>query len=115
MARVMITGGLGTVGRWVLRELRRQHHDVTVFELDTPRNRDRAREFTGVQMRWGDLRDAGPVVAASQDVVLHMAFVLTPATERDPQGTQATNVGGTRHIIAACKSQPNPPRLLFCS
>lgn len=113
----MITGGLGTIGRWVLRELRRQHHDVTVFDLDTPRNRGRGREFTDINICWGDLRDAGQVIraTASQDVVLHMAFVLPPATERDPQGTVATNVGGTRHVIAGCLAQPKPPRLLFCS
>jgi hypothetical protein len=38
MARVMITGGFGTIGRWVLRELRRQHYHVTVFDLGTPRS-----------------------------------------------------------------------------
>jgi nucleoside-diphosphate-sugar epimerase len=117
MARVMITGGFGTLGCWVLRELGRQHHDVTVFELDTPHNRVRAREFTELEVHWGDLRDPEQVAAsiASQDLVLHLAFVLPPAAERDPEGAYAVNVGGTRHLIARCQAQARPPRLLFCS
>src|SRR5262249_15395659 len=79
--------------------------------------RARAREFPGLKVSWGDLRNPEQVAAsiASQDLVLHMAFVLPPATERDPGGSYAVNVGGTRHIVAACQSQSRPPRLLFCS
>jgi len=117
MARVLVTGGFGTVGRWVLKELVRQPHEVTVFELDTPRNRRQAREHPGVRVVWGDLRDAAAVAAAvkAQEYVVHLAFVLTPATELDPEGARAVNVGGTQNVLAACEAQPQRPRLLFSS
>src|SRR5690349_7398845 len=117
MARVMVTGAFGTIGRWVLRELLRRGHEVTVFELDTPRSRKTAKEFPNVRVAWGDLRDAALVKSAvsGHEYVIHMAFILTPTTERDPEGSRAVNVGGTANIIAAAEAQPTPPRLLFCS
>jgi UDP-glucose 4-epimerase len=116
VARVLITGAFGTLGRWVLAELARQGHDTTVLELDNRRNRGIARR-SWVRVVWGDLRDPAAVAeaAAGQDVVIHMAFVLPPASERDPEGARAINVDGTRHVIAACRAQARPPRLLFCS
>ena len=117
MAKVLLTGAFGTIGRWVLRELLKQQHTVSVFELDTPRSRKVARAFPQVRAIWGDLRHADAVQAAvvGHDYVIHMAFILTPATELDPQGAHAVNIGGTTHVIAACQAQPVPPRLLFCS
>lgn len=116
MARVLITGGLGTIGRWVLDELARAGHETTVLELDTRRNRKRARA-RAIRLVWGDLRDPRAVAeaVAGQDLVIHMAFVLPPASEREPDHAEAINIGGTSNIIAACQAQPTPPRLLFCS
>jgi len=117
MAKVLLTGGLGTIGRWTLRELERQGHETAVFELDTPQNRQWAAKFPRIRFLWGDLRDEQAVKSAvvGHDVVIHMAFVLTPKTERDPNGSRAVNVGGTRNILSACQDQSNPPRFLFCS
>lgn len=117
MARVLVTGAFGTIGRWVLREMRRQGHEVSAFELDTPKGRKAARDFPAVRAVWGDLRDAASVEAAvrGHDYVVHMAFILTPATELDPKGAEAVNVGGTQAVLDACLAQPARPRLLFCS
>jgi nucleoside-diphosphate-sugar epimerase len=117
MARVLVTGGFGTIGRWVLRELLGKGHEVTTLELDTPRTRKIARELPSVRVAWGDLRDAKSVAAAvkGQDYVVHMAFILTPRTEMDPEGARAVNIGGTTNVIAACEAEAKKPRLLFCS
>ncbi len=117
MAKVLVTGGFGTIGRWVLRETLRQKHDVTVFELDTPRNRALAGEHPGLRAVWGDLRDAVAVAAAvaGQDYVVHLGCVLPPMAEVDPEMAHAVNVGGTQHVIDACRAAPQKPRLLHAS
>jgi len=117
MSDVLITGGFGLIGRWVLREMRRQGHKVTVFELDNPRNRKIAREFADMRIIWGDLRDANALRSATtgQAYVLHLGFVLPPAAEEAPEIAKAVNEGGTQNVIDACKAQPKPPRLLFGS
>jgi nucleoside-diphosphate-sugar epimerase len=117
MAHVLVTGGFGTIGRWVLREMQAQGHDVTVLELDTPRNRKLAREFAHVRLVWGDLRDA-PLVASAvtgQDYVVHLGCILPPLADTNPDFAHTVNVGGTQNIIDACLAQPKPPRLIHGS
>ncbi len=117
MARVLITGGFGTIGRWVVREMQAQNHDVTVLELATPRNRKIAREFTSIRLIWGDLRDVAAVAdaVAGQEYVVHLACILPPLADTDPDFAQTVNVGGTQHVIDACRAQPMPPRLIHGS
>ncbi len=116
--RVLVTGAFGTVGPWTLDALLATGADVTVFELDTPRGRTLAKRYAGrVRVVWGDLRDAEAVAAVvpGHDVVAHMAFILTPTTEERPEFAEAINLGGTRHVIAACQQASPQPRLLFSS
>lgn len=117
MARVLVTGGFGTIGRWVLRELLKKGHAVTTLELDNAAGRKTARAFPDVRVVWGDLRDPRSVAEAvkGQDYVVHMAFILTPRTEEDPEGARAVNVGGTENLLTACEAEAKPPRFLFCS
>lgn len=117
MARVLVTGGFGTIGRWVLCELLSKGHTVTTLELDTAASRKAARSIPGARVVWGDLRDPPSVAEAvkDQDYVIHMAFILTPRTEEDPEGARAINVGGTTNLITACEALAAPPRFLFCS
>jgi nucleoside-diphosphate-sugar epimerase len=117
MARVLVTGGFGLVGRWVLRELLRQKHTVSIFELDSVRNRRLAKEFTDVRVVYGDLRDAIAIAEATKDqeYVIHLACVLPPMAENDPTMAFAVNVGGTQNVLDACLAQRKPPRLVHGS
>ncbi len=116
--KVLVTGGLGNVGRSCLAELLNQGQEVTCFDLRTRANMKRARSFAGrVRFEWGDLRQAAEVAAAvrGQQVVAHTAFILPPASDERPDLALAVNVGGTRSLIAAMKEQAPPPRIIFIS
>jgi nucleoside-diphosphate-sugar epimerase len=117
MARVLVTGGFGLVGRWAVPELVRCGHAVTVFEQDSAPHRRRAASLPGVTTRFGDLRDAAAVAAAvaGHDYVLHMGCVLPPRAEEEPDLARAVNVGGTSNVLAACRAAPRPPRLVHVS
>jgi nucleoside-diphosphate-sugar epimerase len=52
---------------------------------------------------------------ANQDVVLHNAAYIPPYSEVYPEVTRATNIGGTRNVIAALQASPNHPRLVYSS
>jgi len=114
----LITGAFGTIGRWTIDAMLEAGVALTVFELDTPRGRKLAKRY-GNQIRviWGDLTDAAAVAAAipGHDVVVHMAFILTPTTEERPEFAERINLGGTDAIIAGCQAANPRPRLLFCS
>ncbi len=116
--KVLVTGGLGNVGRSCLAELLGQKHEVTCFDLGTKANARYARSFADrVHFVWGDLRKADDVAAAlkSQDVVVHVAFILPPASDEHPELAEAVNVGGTRNLLEAMKGITPPPKIIFIS
>ncbi|MDM7999053.1 MAG: NAD(P)-dependent oxidoreductase [Dehalococcoidia bacterium] len=116
--RVLVTGGLGNVGRSCLAELLRQKHQVRCFDLKTPVNLKQARKLTGqVDFAWGDLRDPSAVSSAVQDqeVVVHAAFILPPASDERPELAQSVNVGGTRNLLEAMRRSAAPPKIIFIS
>lgn len=117
MSKALITGGFGLVGGWVLRELLRRGHAVSVFELNNARNRNIAAGFSNIRTLYGDLRDARAVAAATagQDYVIHLGCVLPPSAEENPDMAFAVNVEGTKNVIDSCRAQRRPPRLIHGS
>ena len=116
--RVLVTGGLGNVGRSCLIELLQQKHEVRCLDLETQANWKRAKKFTGmVDFVWGDLRQAGDVACAvqGQDVVVHVAFILPPASDEHPELAEAINVGGTRDLLKAMTGIAPLPKIIFIS
>lgn len=127
--KVLLTGAFGNVGVSTLDELLRQGHAVRCFDLPTPANARRARQYGGrgvherIEVVWGDLRNPADVSAAvtGVDVVLHVAFIIPKMShtgiesELRPDLAEAVNVGGTRHVIEALQAQPQPPSLIFTS
>jgi nucleoside-diphosphate-sugar epimerase len=116
--KVLVTGGLGNVGRSCLTELLRQKHEVTCFDLKTTANARNARLFRDrVDFVWGDLRQASDVAAVvkGQAVVIHVAFILPPASDERPELAEAVNVGGTKNVIEASKSLSSRPKIIFIS
>ncbi|MFG1783324.1 NAD-dependent epimerase/dehydratase family protein [Rhodococcus oryzae] len=114
---LLLTGAFGNIGSHVLAELLGRGHRVRCLALDTPEDRRRSRGFAGVDAVWGDIRDAEVVAAAVEgvEVVLHLAAMIPPASELDPELARQINVDGTRNVIDACLAQPRRPKLLFAS
>jgi UDP-glucose 4-epimerase len=116
--KVLVTGGLGNVGRSCLTELLQQKHQVKCFDLNTPANRKRAKSFEGrVDFVWGDMRQPGEVAAAvqGQDVLVHVAFILPPASDEHAELAQAVNVGGTANLLEAARRLAPPAKIIFIS
>lgn len=116
--RVLVTGGLGNIGASCLTKLVEQGHLVRCLDVKTKRSQKNARRCGGqVDVVWGDLRRPGDVSAAvrDQEAVIHLAFVLPPASEDRPEWAYEVNVGGTRNLVDAMKGLSSPPRIIFAS
>jgi nucleoside-diphosphate-sugar epimerase len=112
--KVLITGASGNVGTSAVRELLAQQHRVRCFVHKLKP----AAEFAGrTEVRTGDIRDAASLnaVVAGPEVVIHSAAIIPPLSEIRPDWSRSINVGGTRQVLAAIKSQPKPPKLVYVS
>ncbi len=95
--RTLVTGGSGAIGTFAVRELRSAGHDVTVFDVEPPRD--------DVAYVDGDVTDQTEVreAVAGADAVVHLAALLPKACRRNPKRAQAINVGGTLTVFEAAE------------
>lgn len=99
--RVLVTGGNGYVGQYVIPELMAQGAQITSFDSipgDGPRP-------SGVTFRCGDVRDFEQVsqAIASQDVVVHLACLPVGASLAQPVADFQVNALGTVHVLNAAR------------
>jgi nucleoside-diphosphate-sugar epimerase len=96
-ARVVVTGAAGGVGQRVLRLLSADPTVAEVVALDIVRDREDLPKVTHhvASVATADLE---PLVAGATSVV-HLAFAVD--TERRRRHSEATNVDGTRRLLAA--------------
>ena len=117
--KVLLTGAFGTLGSLLLEELLRRRHSVIAFDVPSEVNRRVAGGFrdADVEILWGDVRDADAVAAAVHrvDAVVHLAAIIPPFSERDPERARDVNVGGTENILAAIRAAARPPLMVFAS
>lgn len=104
MKTVLVTGGNGFIGRYVVEELVSRGYAVSV--LDT-----RYRIAPHATVVLGDARDATSVTEAVShaDGVIHLAGVLgTQETVRNPRPAAETNILGGLNVLEACSQHGVP-------
>lgn len=102
MMKVLVTGASGFVGGWLVRRLREENVQVVVLRRKSSSNKS---DIEGVETAWGDITDPASVISAAKgiDTVFHLAgHIGYSRAERDLM--EKINVGGTRHVIDACRA-----------
>lgn len=110
--KILLTGAFGNLGLMTLEELLRQGHQVRCFVSRRPVHRRTARRFAGsIELVQGDLRQPADLAQAvqDQDAIIHLAYLLPPQSEDQPDLARAINVDGTRNVLDAARSVPTPP------
>lgn len=94
---VVVTGGSGKIGQYVVRELLRHGHDVVSFDRTKP-----AEPEPGVHYRLGDHEDEGTIfeLLAPAEAVVHLSAIPSPGTEPNAYVFR-TNVMGTYNVCEA--------------
>ena len=88
--RVLMTGGAGFLGAWLIKRLTAAGHEIRIFDASHDRAllHDIAGPSVADMTGWisGDVSDAAQVTAAAEncDGIIHLAGILTPACKADP-------------------------------
>lgn len=108
MTRVLVTGGTGFLGRFVVAGLLRDGHEVTVFDWKPSRAAldDIAPGMSGrVTYVEGDITDGSVRGAASGcGAIIHLAGVMTVECARDPVRGAQINLIGSLHVFEAARA-----------
>ncbi len=115
---VLITGAFGNIGTSTVLEALRQGHTVRCLDVRNARTENAARRVAGrVEIVWGDIRQAADVERAIQgvDVVIHLAAILPPASDENPDLAWEVNFEGTRTLTDICRAQEKALRFLLAS
>ena len=110
MMRVLVTGGGGFLGRYVVERLLDRGDRVRILA----RGEYPELRAAGVECERGDVRDAQQVRRAcrAMDGVVHTAAIAGIQVHWRP--FYEINTLGTRHVLEACRSE-SVPRLVYCS
>jgi nucleoside-diphosphate-sugar epimerase len=118
--RVLLTGATGNIGQSALKIMVEHGHHVRALVTNIKSARKSiawALTHPQVDVVNGDVRDRSLMtdIMKDQEAVVHLAYILPPLSDEQPQLAEAVNVGGTRNLIDAAVAQPVPPRFLFAS
>ena len=117
--KLLITGGAGFIGRWVVAEALRRGADVWVLDDLSNGRRENLREF-GSRIRdfregsIGDERILADLFGRGMDLCLHMAARINVQDSIDnPRDTFASDVVGTFNVLQEARARSVP--VLFMS
>jgi len=118
--KILLTGASGTIGKEVFKEIlnRSNEYEISLFLRGSKKNRKLFRQHIDkVRIIWGSLQNLKKVQEAliGQDIVIHMAGALPDVAFKNPELVVSTNVDGTKNIIEAMKTLPNPPKIIYTS
>ena len=117
--KILITGGFGNIGLLVVDGCLSRGHEATIFDVPSKRNIRFSRKYAakGVKVFLGNILNDDEIKSAAidQDVVIHLAAILPPKSEKNPELCNAVNVGGTEKLIKALQSGKSKPVLIEVS
>lgn len=106
-----VTGALGCLGAWVVRNLIREGAGVTVYDLGSSRHRlellVEPEEIDRIRFVREDITDAGALLRAVEESganrLVHLVALQIPFCKANPSLGAAVNVVGTVNVFEAAK------------
>ncbi len=106
--RVLVTGGAGFIGKYLVKSLLKKGDSVTIFDnfSNSTKNSISFLVETGSKVIEGDITKIQDLQNAikDHDIVIHLAAKISVLESiSNPSETFRINVDGTNNVLAACK------------
>ncbi|MEQ1885365.1 MAG: GDP-mannose 4,6-dehydratase [Bryobacteraceae bacterium] len=119
---VLVTGGTGLVGGWLVRRLVDAGADVVCLVRDWVPQSElvRSRTIESVKVVRGDIRDRDVIERAlgeyEIDTLIHLAAqTIVGIANRNPLSTFESNIQGTWNVLEACRRSPSVQSIVVAS
>lgn len=119
---VLVTGGTGLVGGWVIKNLRKLNANVTAIVRDWVPGCliNQEDQWNYINVVRGDICDQALLerVLAEYEIqtVLHLAAqTIVPIANRNPISTFEANIAGTWRLLEACRHNPTVKQIVIAS
>ncbi|HUU78207.1 MAG TPA: NAD-dependent epimerase/dehydratase family protein [candidate division Zixibacteria bacterium] len=100
---ILITGGMGFIGRHLAERLIEAEQEVVIFDIDMETHKDASVE--GAILIQGDISNVQLLEDSCEKykfhTIFHLASILPPKTEEDPYYTFKINLEGTMNVLKA--------------
>jgi nucleoside-diphosphate-sugar epimerase len=117
---ILLTGASGTVGLEVLKQLSKQldKYSITVFDKKSKKSYKKLKPFRNkVEIIWGDIIDNNDIekVSHKKKIVIHLAAIIPPLADKEPDLSWKVNVEGTKNLIESLEKYSPNSFLLYSS
>ena len=115
MKNVIVVGGAGTLGKYVVKEFKESGYEVTIFDKNNPDSRE-SDFFKDVNFYKGSIANIDDCkrIIKNADIVVHVAALIYGISDYPPEMMFNVNTTGTFNVFqAACES--GVKRIIFAS
>ena len=108
MMRILVTGGAGFIGKYLVKSLIENGNMVIIFDNFSNSSKKSISHLIdiGAKVIEGDITKYDKISNAvkNQEIVIHLAAKISVQESiRNPSETFQVNVDGTRNVLVACE------------
>jgi UDP-glucose 4-epimerase len=108
-ATVLVTGGTGFIGSYVVQDMLEHGHDVVAYDLSTDTEILENLDVAGdAEVRRGDVSEPTDVIRAVKETgtthIVHLAALLTTTARENPRAAADVNIMGTNNVFEAART-----------